>query len=266
MIGAVFAFLPFIVIASESGAMQHAIDPDSFDRSQALAISQGVIGEQLGDYLLTDISGNQVRLEDLYSKPLIISLIYTSCYHICPMTTRHLRDVVEKARDTFGDEFNVVSIGFDTLRDSPPMMKAFAAKQDVQDDQWMFLSGDSATLKRLTAELGFQYFPSPSGFDHLIQSSVVKAGGEVYRQLYGINFKTPLLIEPLKELLWDEKPPEDLIENVGNRIRLFCTVYDAKNDRYHVDYSIFIGTFIGIMCVGLVGFALFREWRKTLRS
>jgi protein SCO1/2 len=146
------------------------------------------------------------------------------------------------------------------------MMKAFASKQQVDDDNWQFLSADSATMQRLTRDLGFQYYPSPNGFDHLIQLSVVKTGGEVYRQIYGMNFKMPLLIEPLKELIWDEQPAVSIFESIEHKVRLFCTVYDAKNDRYSVDYSLFIGTFIGIMCVGLLGFVLVGEWRKTLRS
>ena len=76
----------------------------------------------------------------------------------------------------------------------------------------------------------------------------------------------PLLVEPLKELILSESADASMLQNVTNKVRLFCTVYDAKNERYYIDYSIFIGTFIGIMCVGLFGYQLIKEWRRTLNT
>lgn len=256
VIGTVCLMVSTLAIGQQNG----------YDEKAALAISQAVIGRKIGDYQLTDTRGRFVNLRDLQGKPLIVSLIYTSCYHICPMTTKHLRDVVGKARDTFGDDFNVVTIGFDTLVDTPPMMEQFARKQQVDDANWLFLSTDAETISELVKDFGFQFFSAPHGFDHLIQSTVVKADGEVYRQVYGVNFEMPLLFEPLKELILGESAEASLLQNVFNKVRLFCTIYDAKNERYYVDYSIFIGTFIGIMCVGLFGYQLQKEWRKTLKS
>ena len=41
-------------------------------------------------------------LAEYAGKPLIVSLIYTSCYHICPTTTQHIAAVVRKARKVLG--------------------------------------------------------------------------------------------------------------------------------------------------------------------
>jgi len=71
-------------------------DPASkFDQKAALAISQGAIGKSLGDYTLTAADGRNLRMSEFRGKPLVISLIYTSCYHICPTTTQHLAKVVD---------------------------------------------------------------------------------------------------------------------------------------------------------------------------
>ncbi len=256
VIGTVCLFCSVLAFSQQGG----------FDRKEALSISQAVVGHEIRNFQFTDTHGKVVKLHDLLGKPLIISLIYTSCYHICPMTTRYLRDVVDKARDTFGDDFNVATIGFDTLRDTPPMMANFAKKQQVDDPDWWFLSTDAATIDALGKDVGFQFFSAPHGFDHLIQATLVKPDGEIYRQVYGTKFSIPLLYDPLKELVLGESADVSLLQNVTNKVRLFCTVYDAKNERYYVDYSIFIGTFIGIMCVGLFGYQLQKEWRKTLKS
>lgn len=246
---------------------QSATDPASkFDQKSALAISQGAIGQSIGDYTLTTADGRNVRLSDFRGKPLVISLIYTSCYHICPTTTQHLAKVVRTARAALGpDSFNVLTIGFDTPKDTPPAMHQFAKDQGIDLPHWEFLSADAAAMAGLTKELGFIAYRAPHGFDHLIQATVIDAQGKIYRQVYGMNFETPILVEPLKELVFGTPSTPSLLSSLSNRIKLFCTVYDPATDRYRFDYSIFIEFFIGITFIGSVSFFLIREWRRVRR-
>jgi|TARA_B100000315_G_scaffold260920_1_gene327362 protein SCO1/2 len=238
-----------------------------FNNKEALATSQSVLGHAIGDHQFRDSRGDPVSLRDFEGKPLLVSLIYTSCYHICPTTTRYLHEVVEKSRDVLGsDTFNVVSIGFDTAVDTPAMMSRFADAAGIDEESWRFLSADPKNIAAISADLGFIFYPSPNGFDHLIQTSVISSEGEVYRQVYGMNFSTPLLIEPLKDLVLGSSTRKDLVGSLSDRIKLFCTVYDPARDRYRTDYSLFIGTFIAFACVGVFGLQLVREWRLHLRS
>ncbi|MBT8446142.1 MAG: SCO family protein, partial [Gammaproteobacteria bacterium] len=62
-----------------------------YDRSAALDISQGAIGRQLDNYTLRDTEGQPFPISELRGKPLVVSMIYTSCHHICPTITRNLR-------------------------------------------------------------------------------------------------------------------------------------------------------------------------------
>lgn len=244
----------------------HAPAPE-FDEKAALATSQAAIGRMLEDAVLRDRSGRSVRLADYRGKPLVISLIYTSCYHICPATTRHLAKVVKQARAALGEgSFRVVTIGFDTAHDDPEAMRVFAREQGVDLDDWEFLSTDAATMERLAKNVGFLFFPSPRGFDHLVQTTVVDAGGKIYRQVYGTTFGMPLLIEPLKELVFGQRPDESLLSGLWGRVKLFCTTYDPANERYRFDYSLFIGMLIGILVIASGVFFLAREIRRNRNS
>lgn len=243
------------------GASEGQADP-RFDQKAALAVSQGVLGKTIGDYTLTAADGCRQRLADFRGKPLVVSLVYTGCYHVCPLTTRHLAEVVRTARAALGaDSFRVLTIGFDTPHDTPEAMRQFARDQGVDDRDWEFLSADAATMAGLTKDLGFIYYPAPHGFDHLIQATVIDTQGKIYRQVYGMNFEPPLLVEPLKELVFGAPTASSLLSSLGSRIRLFCTVYDPASGRYRFDYSIFMGIVIGLMSIGAVSFFLVREWR-----
>ena len=180
------------------------------------------------------------------------------------MTTRHLSEVVEKARSALGtDSFNVALIGFDSAVDTPAAMRYFAERQGVDNRGWRLFSATPATVERLTDELGFQYFRSSQGFDHLIQASVIDADGKIYRQVYGQVFETPMLVDPLIELVYGRAPPEQsALDNLVARIKLFCTTYDPARDGYYFDYSIFLGMLIGATIIFIGVTFVWREYHK----
>lgn len=250
-----------------SAQLDEANEAVSYDGDAALQISQAAIGRQLGDYVFTDIEGKQIRLADYAGTPLLISLVYTSCNHACPVTTRRLKKAVEAARQVLDeDSFRVVTIGFDTANDSPDRMRTFAREQRVKASGWEFLSADAKTMASLIDNLGFVYFPSPRGFDHITQVTVIDRTGVIYRQVYGEMFELPWLVEPLKDLVFDQPRSDDhLLAGLINRIRLFCTVYDPATGRYKIDYSLFIQIAIGLMIVLWVGIYLLRETRRARR-
>jgi len=241
---------------------------NDFRHKEALQRSQDAIGNLLGNHHLTDEKGHALSMDDLRGKPLVLSMIYTSCYQICPMTTRHLAKVVDKARAALGeDSFNVAVLGFDAYNDSPQAMLQFARQQGIDSRGWRLLSASPDTINALSKELGFEFFSSPNGFDHITQATVIDADGRVYQQVYGEVFDTPLLVEPLKQLvLGQPRPSQTLWSELLNKVRFFCTTYDPARDAYHFDYSLFIGMAIGasIILTGII--LLIREIRHGQRS
>ena len=239
-----------------------------FDAKAALRTSQAAIGNLLGAYPLTDATGRRVAFGDFRGKPLVISLVYTSCYQICPMTTRHLVQAVAKAREALGEKsFHAILVGFDAKTDTPEAMRYFAAQQGVPEQGWSVLSIDAENVEALARDLGFTYFPSAAGFDHIIQTTIADAGGRIYRQVYGQVFDIPLLVEPLKELvLGRPKPSQGFFAGLVDKVRLFCTTYDPARDGYYFDYSLFIGLFIGATIILGGALFLFREILHRRRS
>jgi len=236
----------------------------NYDEKAALALSQAAIGHAVGNYTFLDGNGKQLALESLRGKPVILSLIYTSCYHICPTVTTNLAKVVGIARDALGDDsFSVLTIGFDSAVDTPDRMRVFAAQRNIDIDNWHFVSADADTMQRLASNVGFSYFSTPKGFDHMIQATVLDSEGKVYRQIYGMAPDAPALVEPLKEILWGKQVAATPIESMLNNIKLFCTVYDPTTGMYRFDYSIFIGLFIGLLTLGGTAWFIIRAWRKS---
>ena len=257
-------YLLFIVTFFCTNIVAATDEIKQYTNDQALEISQAAIGKTVGHYRFTSSSGEVMSSKSFLGKPLIVSLVYTSCYNICPTTTENLNRVVQKAKDVLGDDaFNVVTIGFDTHVDTPTAMKQFAELHSTQSDNWFFLSTDAATMKALVRDLGFVYAASPNGFDHMIQASILDENGSVYRQVYGIRPQTPHFVEPIKELVFGEAKNSSLFSAVTTKIKLFCTVYDPAQDKYYFNYSIFVGVFVGLVMAIFFLRLFIREWRYT---
>jgi protein SCO1/2 len=241
---------------------------EAYDADSALATSQAAIGRSLGDLMFLDRQGREVKLSDYQGRPLLISMIFTSCHHVCPAITRHLATAVEAAREAMGeDSFQVLTVGFDTAVDTPDMMRQFAGKQGVDDPNWAFLSGSAEDMASLVDNIGFVYFPSPRGFDHINQVTVVDSDGVVYRQVYGGAFDLPWLVEPIKQLVYNRPQPGDHPgAGLLNRIKLFCTVYDPNTGRYKFDYSLFVGMGVGALIVLSLIFWLLLEYKRARRQ
>ena len=255
-------------VKSAEGDQYDSQYDNQYDKDTALQISQRAIGTSLGDYRLTAAGGHEIALADYRGEPLLISMIFTSCHHICPMTTKRIEKAAEAAREVLGeDSFAIVSIGFDTDNDTPEAMQSFARQQGIDDRHWQFLSATPETIAALSRDLGFQFFRSPRGFDHLIQISMIDREGKVYSQVYGTDFELPALVEPLKQLVFNR--PESAghpFSGLVDRVRLFCTVYNPATGRYEIDNSLFIQIAIGFMIVLSIAFYLLREARRARRS
>lgn len=231
---------------------------------QALAVSKRALGQAMPDLAFTDMDGRRVRLVDFRGRPLLVTLVYTSCADVCPTLIENLYPAVEAAQETFGhDGFSVITVGFDVKKDTPKQMRAFARAHGADLPNWRFLSADQANLDGLARAVGFAIFRRAGGFDHLAQVSIVDREGRLYQQVYGAVFEPPLLVEPLKDLIYGRDKPLASFQGLMDRIKLFCTTYDPNSGRYYFNYSLFIGMAIGLLCLGLVAAVLVREWRRS---
>ncbi len=207
-------------------------------------------------------------MEDLRGKPLVISLIYTSCATVCPIVTDHLRDSVIEARRIVGDgRFNVLTFGFDASGDRPGQLAGFAGTHNLLKlDDWYIASADEATTAALLKDLGFAYREAAGGFAHVTQTSILDAQGRVYRQLYGEAFPLPMLLEPLKDLTLGRTTrgiaPADLLD----RLTFLCTVYNPLTGAYRFDYSIVFGIFFGGLSLILCAWVILRLWLERRRA
>lgn len=246
----IFTFMSCIwgSVAPASGAQSK---PSQFLEAEALSTSQGAINRVIDDMTFRNSSGSTVRLSDYLGKPMALNFIYTGCVQSCNVNTAWLVDVFETAKEALGDEsFTALTIGFDTVHDTPGRMQQFASQRYADDvPGWHFLSGDAESVAQLAKTVGFTYFKSAKGFDHLDQVTLIDSNGIIRTQVYGELFEKPTLIDPLKDLVFGTTTPYRSLEDLIKKVRLFCTRYDPATERYKFNYSLFIQLGVGALFV-----------------
>ncbi|MCF8150555.1 MAG: SCO family protein [Burkholderiaceae bacterium] len=229
----------------------------TLDEKSALQVSQAAIGKAVGDHVLLDRESRPTPLSKYRGKPLLVNFIYTACFQVCPTTTKNLQKAVENTVGMLGaDRFSIVSIGFNQPFDSPQAMKAFAAQYGIHLPNWEFLSPAAAIVDDLTQNFGFSYVATSAGFDHMNQVTLVDAEGKIYRQIYGESFTAEDLAEPLKAMITGAPiPPQtSTLEEIADRIRILCSVYDPITGKYRTNYAVYIEI------AGFISFMIFLLW------
>jgi protein SCO1/2 len=253
--------------AAPHGSVEKQPASAAADVAASLEISQRAIGRMVGDYRFTDARGAKLDLSELRGKPLVISLIYTGCTHVCPMITQRVRQAVEEAQRVIGsDRFTVITVGFDVRNDTPMRMAAFARAQGVDLPGWKFLSGDAVSVSALARDLGFTYAASAGGYVHAAQTTIVDRKGKVYRQVYGDDFPIQIFMEPLKEAVYGTVGSLSSFTGLIDRVRFLCTVYDPNQGRYRISYAIVMGLLAGLISLGTTAVVISRAWLTNGRA
>ena len=109
------------------------------------------------------------------------------------------------------------------------------------------------TILALTEQLGFAFYRAPQGFDHIAQTTIVSAEGQVFRQVYGADLTVASIVEPLKQLRYGETANLASLDNIVERIKLFCTLYVLTK----VVVSGTTGILVGLLSIaGLAAFLI----------
>lgn len=238
------------------------------DAATAYERSQAVIGGATSAHVLTDHTGRPLDLAGLRGKPLVVSLVYTSCATVCPITTEHLRQQVDAVSKALGqDSFAVLTFGFDARGDRPAQLEAFAGTHRlIGRSDWHIASADPGTTAAFLDQLGFSFSALAGSFDHVTQTTILDAGGVVYRQVYGEAFPPQMLMEPLKDLVLGTRTRSIAPRDLWDRISFLCTVYNPLTGAYRFDYGIFFGIFFGGLSLVLTGIVILRLWLERRRA
>jgi protein SCO1 len=222
----------FLILVMTSPARAH--DNDRPPALRGVALDQK-LGEQLPLGLgLQDETGRTVHLGDYFGKrPVILTFAYYQCQDLCPLLLDGLVRSLRPLSFSAGNEFNILTVSFDP-HDTPSL--ATAKKSDFikrysrpgADAGWHFLTGDEATVQRLTESVGFRYNYDTENarYAHATGIMILTPEGKIARYFYGIEFSPRDLRLGLIEA------SAKRIGSPIDQLLLFCYHYDPATGKY----------------------------------
>ncbi|MBI5682190.1 MAG: SCO family protein [Deltaproteobacteria bacterium] len=238
--------------------------------AKQLAQSEDAIGRTIrNDYTFTDQDGNAFNLKEFSGKPFIVSFIYTSCPYICPTILGNLNNAVKKSQG-LGKEFNVLTIGFDDVNDTPDKLKAYGSQFTDDFIHWRFVTADKKTIQDFARGFGFYYKKEGNFFDHLNMVSIVDAKARIFTHIYGIDFTPDDVIKPVNEIIKnpDAKPIKNQLAKSWwnpfvNTVKLLCSTYNPVTKQYDFDITQLVRMLVS---GGTILVIIFFVWGKDIKT
>jgi protein SCO1/2 len=210
------------------------------------------IDEKLGEYVPLDLQfkneeGELKTLKELVDKPTILSLVYYNCPGICsPMLSGEV-EVLDIMDMEPGKDYRALTISFNPA-EGPELarnkkrnyFKAFR-RRTFPEDAWIWMSGDSINIAKLTDAVGFRFKKVGTEFAHAGALIVLSPGGKVARYLRGIQF------QPFDLKMAITEAAEGRVGPTISKLLLFCFSYDPQGREYvfnvtKVTATIFLAT------------------------
>lgn len=123
------------------------------------------------EFRLIDQTGDTLDSGELRQSVWVASFVFTNCTSVCPLITQKmagLRDSLA-AEGLLGGKVRLVSFTVDPARDTPGVLREYAAKfGGSPPKQWAFLTGAAPDSVRQMVEEGFKLAASaPPGHEHV---------------------------------------------------------------------------------------------------
>ncbi len=197
------------------------------------------IDQRLGERIPRDLEfrdekGTPVRLGDFFGeKPVILTLVYYTCPMLCNQVLNGLTSGLDVVSFDIGKDFEVVTVSFDP-REKPELARDKKEtyiqwyKRPGAAEGWHFLTGEKASIDKLTEAVGFhyKYDPSTRQFIHASGIAIATPDGTLARYFYGIEYAPKDLRLGLVEA------SERKIGTPVDRLLLYCYHYDPAAGKY----------------------------------
>jgi protein SCO1/2 len=112
--------------------------------------------EYFTDTVLRNQADRAVRFysDALKGKVVLINFVFTQCGDACPLITAKLVHAKKELGEAFGREVRFISISIDPQHDRPQDLAKFARKFDAVHPEWLFLTGEPASVEHVVKRLG----------------------------------------------------------------------------------------------------------------
>ncbi|MBF6558793.1 MAG: SCO family protein [Candidatus Binataceae bacterium] len=148
---------------------------------------------------LIDQNGHPVSLASLKGKIVLVSFIHTSCRGVCEMLTAKMRQVADNLGSDAAARVTMVSITTDPAEDRPPQLLAYAKKEGVDANGWLFLTGPPDQVDRVLAVYNVPHEDEQDELTHVFALYLIGSNGQMVRQYHGMSIAPEVVASDIRK-------------------------------------------------------------------
>ncbi|MDI4647384.1 SCO family protein [Cohnella hashimotonis] len=157
-------------------------------------------------FALQDLNGQPFSSDSLDGTVQLMEFIFTSCPDICPATSYNMVLIQNKLKDQglFGDKMKMIAVTFDPERDTPDVLRNYAAKMKMDMSGWVLLRGEETETANVAGQYGVTVQNLGNGqFVHNATSLILIDRKQRIRSVYkmGMDMDNDRIVRDIKALL-----------------------------------------------------------------
>ena len=163
-------------------------------------------GEAVPDGTFVDQDGKKQDFRTFKGSPVVMTFIYTRCPlpTFCPLMDRHFVSLQKALKaDPAMNRVHLVTLSFDPVTDTPPVLKAHAKSLDADLTRWTFLTGDRDEVDRFAARFGVSVaraLNDARDITHNLRTAIIGADGRLGKVYTGNEWSPGQVLADLKHL------------------------------------------------------------------
>lgn len=118
----------------------------------------------IADFSLINQNGDTITQDTYKDKIYVADFFFTTCPTICPIMTDHMYKIQSEILDD--DDIMLLSHSVTPVKDSVPVLKAYAKEKGVIDRKWNLVTGDKKHIYELTRKSYFAVLTDGNGDEY----------------------------------------------------------------------------------------------------
>jgi protein SCO1 len=164
-------------------------------------------GETAPNTKFIDQDGRARQFAAFKGTTVVLTFIYTKCPlpTFCPLMDRHFAALQKPLKeDPALANVRLVTVSFDPLTDTPPVLKEHAKRLNADLSRWTFLTGDRDEVDRFAARFGVSVsraMNDPRDITHNLRTVIIDGDGRLVRTYTGNDWTPEQVLRDLKSLV-----------------------------------------------------------------
>ena len=149
-----------------------------------------------------DQLGEISRLDRYRGHPVLITMFYASCPHVCPMLISTIKLTESKLSAEERDDLRVLTVSIDPERDTPEKLRDTMERHSVEASRWSMVRSDPGDLRTIAGVFGVRYKQLPDGeFNHTTRIVLLDRDGTQVASTEQLGRHDAAFLEAIKSSL-----------------------------------------------------------------